>query len=71
MPRQVVEIEQLNGPIAWLTSRRPIENIYKPMFSENFPARIDRTVADGRPNSRKVSGISSWDRVPFLFKADI
>jgi hypothetical protein len=53
---QIVEIEQLNGPIGWLTSRRPVENLYKPMFSENFPARIDRTVADGRRISEKFPG---------------
>jgi hypothetical protein len=45
----VVAIEQLNGPIEWLTSRRPVENIYKPFFSENFPTRFDRTVADDKP----------------------
>ncbi|MGD0540555.1 MAG: NPCBM/NEW2 domain-containing protein [Tepidisphaeraceae bacterium] len=45
----VAGIEQINGPIAWLTARRPAENIYKPFFSENFPTRFDRTVADGKP----------------------
>jgi hypothetical protein len=45
----VVGIEQINGPISWLTARRPVENIYKPFLSENFPARFDRTVADGKP----------------------
>ncbi|MGD0462032.1 MAG: NPCBM/NEW2 domain-containing protein [Tepidisphaeraceae bacterium] len=45
----VAGIEQINGPIAWLTARRPKENIYKPFFSENFPTRFDRTVADGKP----------------------
>jgi hypothetical protein len=42
-------IEQVNGPISWLTARRPSENIYKPFLGENFPARFDRTVADGKP----------------------
>jgi NPCBM/NEW2 domain len=45
----VAGIEQINGPIAWLTVRRPVENIYKPFLSENFPTRFDRTVADGKP----------------------
>jgi NPCBM/NEW2 domain len=45
----VVGIEQVNGPISWLTAYRPSENIYKPFLSENFPTRFDRTVADGKP----------------------
>ncbi len=49
----VAGIEQLNGPISWLTSRKPAENIYKPFFSENFPTRFDRTVADGKPIREK------------------
>jgi hypothetical protein len=40
----VTSIEQLNGPISWLTDHRPIQNIYRPFFSENFPTRFDRTV---------------------------
>jgi hypothetical protein len=40
----VVAIEQLNGPISWLTDHRPIQNIYRPFFAENFPTRFDRTV---------------------------
>jgi len=49
----VTGIEQLNGPVSWLTARKPSENIYKPFFSENFPTRFDRTVADGKPIREK------------------
>ncbi len=49
----VIAIEQLNGPVSWLTARSPSENIYKPMFSENFPTRFDRTVGDGQPIREK------------------
>jgi NPCBM/NEW2 domain-containing protein len=52
----VLEIEQLNGPISWLTSRKPSADVYRPMFSENFPTRFDRTVADGRPIAEKYPG---------------
>jgi hypothetical protein len=52
----VAGIEQVNGPITWLTSLRPAENIYRPMFAENFPARFDRTVGDGRLISEKFPG---------------
>jgi hypothetical protein len=49
-------IEQINGPIEWLTSLRPDQNIYRPMFLENFPARFDRTVADDKPITDKYPG---------------
>jgi len=52
----VLQIEQLNGPVSWLTSRKPSADIYRPMFSENFPTRFDRTVADGRPIAEKYPG---------------
>jgi NPCBM/NEW2 domain len=52
----VAGIEQLNGPIAWITSRKPSENIYKPLFSEDFPTRFDRTVADGKPIRERYPG---------------
>jgi hypothetical protein len=55
-PGIVAGIEQLNGPIQWLSSREPLENIYKPFFSENFPTRFDRTVADGTPIHEKYPG---------------
>lgn len=45
----VVGLEQLNGPMSWLTSLTPSENIYRPFFQESFPTRFDRTVADGKP----------------------
>jgi hypothetical protein len=52
----IAGIEQLNGPIAWLTSRKPLENIYKPMFSEDFPTRFDRTVVEGKPIPDRYPG---------------
>jgi hypothetical protein len=52
-PWVLTGIEQIDGPISWLTSRKPAENIYKPFFSENFPTRFDRTVADGKPIREK------------------
>ena len=50
---QIAAIEQINGPIAWLTSLTPSENIYKPFFSENFPTVFDRTVSDHTPIAEK------------------
>jgi hypothetical protein len=52
----VAAIEQLDGPVSWLTSRQPAENIYKPFFEENFPTRFDKTVDDGKPIPAKFPG---------------
>jgi hypothetical protein len=52
----VMDIEQLNGPISWLTSRKPSADVYRPMFSETFPTRFDRTVAEGTPIAEKYPG---------------
>jgi NPCBM/NEW2 domain-containing protein len=52
----VSEIEQVNGPVSWLTSREPIENIYRPMFDEKFPARFDWTVDGEQPIVSKYPG---------------
>jgi hypothetical protein len=52
-PAAVSSIEQLNGPVTWLTSLKPSANIYKPFFSEDFPTRFDRTVADAKPITEK------------------
>ncbi|MGD0389142.1 MAG: NPCBM/NEW2 domain-containing protein, partial [Tepidisphaeraceae bacterium] len=52
----VLKIEQLNGPVSWLTSRKPSADVYRPMFSESFPTRFDRTVEEGRPIAEKYPG---------------
>jgi len=39
----VTSIEQMNGPMSWLTQHRPVQNIYRPFFAENFPTRFDRS----------------------------
>ncbi|HYO10063.1 MAG TPA: NPCBM/NEW2 domain-containing protein, partial [Tepidisphaeraceae bacterium] len=44
----VTGIEQLNGPVSWLSSRQPGENVQTPFLETARPARMDRTVA-GRP----------------------
>jgi NPCBM/NEW2 domain len=44
----VTSIEQINGPVSWLSSRRPVENVQTPLLDTARPARMDRTVA-GRP----------------------
>jgi hypothetical protein len=39
---QVVLVEQLNGPVSWLSARVPAETIYQPMFDVSFPPQMDR-----------------------------
>jgi hypothetical protein len=44
----VATIEQLNGPVTWLSSRTPSENVQTPLLDTTRPARMDRTVT-GKP----------------------
>lgn len=39
---QVMLIEQLNGPVSWLSARVPAEVVYTPMFDVSFPPQMDR-----------------------------
>ncbi|HEY7119800.1 MAG TPA: NPCBM/NEW2 domain-containing protein [Tepidisphaeraceae bacterium] len=38
---QVVLIEQLNGPVSWLSARTPKDVVYQPMFDVNYPPQMD------------------------------
>lgn len=45
----VVGIEQLNGPVSWLSSRTPLRVVQTPYFGDQtWPARMDQTVG-GKP----------------------
>jgi hypothetical protein len=44
----VATIEQLNGPVSWLSSRPPAENVQTPLLETPRPARMDRAVT-GKP----------------------
>src|SRR5207248_5173121 len=39
---RVMLIEQLNGPVSWLSARVPQEVIYQPMFDVSLPPQMDR-----------------------------
>jgi hypothetical protein len=43
---RVAAIEQINGPVSWLSSRPPSESIYVPFISpgQSWPAQMDRSV---------------------------
>ena len=40
----VVAVEQVNGPVAWLSSLQLSESVQTPFLETVFPARMDRTV---------------------------
>jgi hypothetical protein len=40
----VVLVEQLNGPVAWLSGLDPAENVHTPYLETARPAQMDRTV---------------------------
>jgi NPCBM/NEW2 domain len=42
----VSRIEQLGGPVRWLTSLTPLQVIYHPYLDENFPPQFDHPVDD-------------------------
>jgi hypothetical protein len=44
----VAGIEQLDGPVSWLSSRSPSENVQTPLLDTTRPAKMDRTVT-GKP----------------------
>lgn len=41
--KRIIAIEQVNGPVSWLSTRTPIESIYVPYFGNRllYPARMD------------------------------
>jgi hypothetical protein len=43
---RVADIEQINGPVSWLSVRPPSENVYLPFISpgQSWPAQMDRSV---------------------------
>lgn len=45
---KLLAIEQTNGPVAWLSSRTPSENVDTPYLDATWPARMDRSVT-GEP----------------------
>ena len=44
----VVSIEQVNGPVLWLSSLQPSEEVQIPFLDYSAPARVNQTVT-GRP----------------------
>lgn len=48
VPLAAIEsIEQINGPVVWLSSLTPVENVQTPFLQAEYPARFDRNVLGG------------------------
>ena len=68
----VLGIEQLNGPVGWLSSRTPAESVQVPYLggAMPWPARFDAAVdgspltSDGRPVAHGI-GVHAYSRVTF------
>ena len=71
-PSTVLGIEQINGPIGWLSSQIPTENVQTPYLSgaQTWPAKFDLAVDgaplsfDGRTYDRGI-GVHAYSRLTF------
>lgn len=68
----VADIEQINGPVQWLTSLTPTQVIYRPYFDENFPPQFDHPVGeptlsirDRFPAFRHGIGVHSYTELTY------
>ncbi|MBC8106947.1 MAG: NPCBM/NEW2 domain-containing protein [Anaerolineae bacterium] len=64
----VVSIEQINGPVIWLSSLAPSENVQTPYLDLSWPARMNATVSGDpiRANGRIIAhgiGVHSYSRI--------
>ena len=69
----VAAIEQVNGPVSWLSSRNPSEAVYYPFFgrSQEIPARVDRNWTGGEIAFKdhvfaRGIGVHAYSRISWL-----
>lgn len=67
---RVVLIEQQSGPVKWLSSMDPVENIHRPFLSVHWPARMNTGVSGepirfGQQVYRRGIGVHSFSRLTF------
>ena len=66
----VASIEQVNGPVTFLSSLTPVEDLQRPYLGEPWPTRMDRTVTGqpiripGKGDVRGI-GVHSYSKVTF------
>ncbi len=70
---RVVGLEQVNGPVSWLSSRTPYEDLYVPFFGNSaaWPSRMDRSVDGGEIRFKDQSfprgiGVHAYSRLSWL-----
>jgi NPCBM/NEW2 domain len=68
----VARIEQIDGPVRWLTSLSPSEVVYHPFLEENFPPRFDHpvddptaSIAERFPPFRHGIGVHSYTKLTY------
>jgi hypothetical protein len=66
----VASIEQLNGPVSWLSSRLPSESVQTPLLDTPRPARMDRSVTGkpirfGERSYARGIGVAPFSRLTF------
>lgn len=71
---QVAAIEQIGGPVLWLSSLTPLESVQVPFVGDPWPARMDRTVTGDpiRVRQRVYShgiGVHAYSRLKFRLDA--
>jgi hypothetical protein len=70
----VVSIEQVNGPVVWLSSKAPVENVQTPFLDRPAPARMNQTVLGepirfgGRTYERGI-GVHAYARLAWELDA--
>lgn len=67
-------IEQLNGPVVWLSSRRPVENVQTPFLDMSAPARMNQSVTGaairfGDRTFARGIGVHSFSRLAWRIDA--
>lgn len=72
----VVSIEQINGPVIWLSASPPSENVQTPYLDLSWPARMNATVAGDpiRANGRIVAhgiGVHSYSRISWPIEPSV
>lgn len=66
----VVSIEQIDGPVVWLSSLRPIESVQTPFLDLSWPARMDQAVDGesirfGQRSYARGIGVHSYSRLAY------
>jgi hypothetical protein len=70
----VASVEQVNGPVVWLSSKAPVESVHTPFLDRAAPARMNLTAAGepirfGDHAYARGIGVHSYSRLTWEFDA--